>query len=115
MLRDLSDAEVTGILARERMGRLSCYCCGRQFLLPVAFHTDGVGHICLDTADELWRNLLKARSRVCFEVDRLEGPAQWETVLGWGEIEADATDACPRYHVQLSSLRGFHHGPDDSA
>ena len=115
MLRDLSQAEVAQILTNERVGRLSCYSGGRLFVLPVAFHADSGRRICLDSANELWRNLLKARSRVCFEVDRFEGPAHWETVLGWGEIEARVTDDCPRYQVHLSSVLGFHHGPNGPA
>lgn len=113
MLRELSPAEVTQILTHERIGRLSCYGGARWFVLPVAFHSDDGSRICLDADDELWRNLLKARSRVCFEVDRVEGPTQWASVLGWGELETAITDECPSYRLRLSSVRGFQHAPDD--
>src|SRR6185503_1189299 len=83
----LDDAQVLDVIKRRRVGRLSCAADG--FKRVSAVHYDGmhVPDLYLQAPDPQCVALLRANPRVRLEVDDVQGPSQWETVLGWGLLQ----------------------------
>lgn len=112
----LSDQQVLEVLKRRRTGRLRCAADGFSRVSAVRY--DGVEgpDLYVQAPDAECLALVRANPRVRFEVDDVQGPSQWETVLGWGLLEeieqgerAGGTDAERRlYKIRLDALRGFY-------
>jgi nitroimidazol reductase NimA-like FMN-containing flavoprotein (pyridoxamine 5'-phosphate oxidase superfamily) len=113
----LDDAKVLDVIKRRRVGRLSCAADG--FTRVSAVHYDGVQvpDLYLQAPDPQCLALLRANPRVRLEVDDVQGPSQWETVLGWGLLEEIADkgralggrfDKPPLYKIHLDAVRGFY-------
>jgi nitroimidazol reductase NimA-like FMN-containing flavoprotein (pyridoxamine 5'-phosphate oxidase superfamily) len=112
----LDDAQVLDVLKRRRVGRLCCAADG--FTRVSAVHYDGgrVPDLYLQAPYPECLALLRANPRVRLEVDDVQGPSQWETVLGWGLLEqiepgerlgAGGNDEAPLYKIRLDAVRGF--------
>jgi hypothetical protein len=113
----LDDAQVMEVLKRRSVGRLSCAADG--FTRVSAVHYDGgkVPDLYLQPPDPECLALLQANPRVRLEVDDVQGPSQWETVLGWGLLEQirrgeypapGRNDNAPLYRIRLDAIRGFY-------
>jgi nitroimidazol reductase NimA-like FMN-containing flavoprotein (pyridoxamine 5'-phosphate oxidase superfamily) len=86
MLGTLSEGQIDRLLRTETVGRIACYAEGRLYIVPVTFVYDGsaiYGH----TADGMKVRMMRLNPDVCFEVDRMENLANWQSVIAWGRFE----------------------------
>lgn len=86
MLGVLSDEQVDRLLHAEVVGRLGCHADGRTYVVPVTYAYDGsaiYGH----TSDGMKVRMMRQNPEVCFEVDRMENMANWQSVIAWGRFE----------------------------
>ena len=116
----LNDEQVLDVLKRRRMGRLSCAADGFKRISAVRYDTGDGPDLYVQTPDPECLELLQANPRVRLEVDDVQGPSQWETVLGWGRLEkvdrndrharpaGGRFDKAPLYKIRLDSVRGFY-------
>ena len=112
----LSDEQVLDVLKRRRTGRLSCAADGFTRISAVRYHAAEGPDLYVLPPDPECLALVRANPRVRLEVDDVQGPSQWETVLGWGWMEeilasdrpASRNDKRPLYKIRLDALRGFY-------
>jgi nitroimidazol reductase NimA-like FMN-containing flavoprotein (pyridoxamine 5'-phosphate oxidase superfamily) len=86
MLGTLTDGQIDRLLRAETVGRLGCHAGGRTYVVPVTYVYDGsaiYGH----TGDGMKVRMMRENPEVCFEVDRMESLANWQSVIVWGRFE----------------------------
>ena len=90
----LSPEEIESVLRRHRVGRIGCLLEDRPYVVPVNYGYDGVA-IYVASADGQKIDAMRARPRVCFQVDEIEGTAMWRSVVADGVYE-ELTCDCER-------------------
>lgn len=86
MLGDLNAEQIEQLLRSEVIGRIGCHAGGRTYVVPVTFAYDGE-HVYAHSADGLKIRMMRENPSVCFEVDRMENMANWQSVIAWGTFE----------------------------
>jgi nitroimidazol reductase NimA-like FMN-containing flavoprotein (pyridoxamine 5'-phosphate oxidase superfamily) len=86
MLGGLTTEEMDQLLRRQQIGRLGVSGDGRVFIFPIAYGYDGT---CLYGHSQLGLKvrLMRQHPEVCVEVEEIESPARWRTVLVHGRYE----------------------------
>jgi nitroimidazol reductase NimA-like FMN-containing flavoprotein (pyridoxamine 5'-phosphate oxidase superfamily) len=104
MIRELNNEQVEATLRGEGLGRISFVEGGRTYVVPVRYHYETSGRI-------YGRPTMEATvpppetTRVQFEVESVQGPGTWRSVLAWGALEGSED---PRsYRIRLTGARGF--------
>lgn len=86
MIGELDEEQIDQLLRSEAVGRIGCHGGDVVYVVPVTYVYDGeniYGHM-----DEgLKLRLMRANANVCFEVDRIENIANWQSVIIWGTYE----------------------------
>ncbi|GAB3949623.1 pyridoxamine 5'-phosphate oxidase family protein [Spirosoma harenae] len=86
MLRDLSPEVTDHILRSQFFGRIGCAADGQVLVVPVSYLYDGqtiYGQTRTGTKTEL----LRQNPNVCFEVDEVQTPSCWRSVVVQGIYE----------------------------
>lgn len=86
MLGRLSETEIEAVLRREIIGRVACHSDGKTYVVPITYAYD-TGAIYAHSAGGLKLRMMRANPNVCFEVDRMEDLANWQSVVAWGRFE----------------------------
>jgi uncharacterized protein len=90
MVGELTSEEIDSVLRSEAIGRIGCCAFGRPYVVPITYAYDGVavyGH----SREGLKLRMMRSHPTVCFEVDRLDSLASWQSVIATGtfsELEA---------------------------
>ena len=93
VLGELTPEEIDGLLRSEAIGRIGCYGFGRPYVVPVTYAYDGVAVYC-HSREGLKLRMMRSHPTVCFEVDRLDGVANWQSVIATGRFsELEAMEA----------------------
>jgi uncharacterized protein len=94
MVGELTSEEIDSVLRSEAVGRIGCYAFGRPYVVPITYAYDGVavyGH----SREGLKMRMMRSHPNVCFEVDRLDDLASWQSVIATGtfsELEAGESE-----------------------
>ena len=86
MLGQLPASEVERLLHSELIARIGCHVEGRTYVVPVAYvYADGslIGH----SAEGLKLTMLRKNPEVCVEVEHVDDPANWRSVIAWGRYK----------------------------
>jgi hypothetical protein len=83
MLRSPDDGQIDQVLRAEVVGRIGCHAGGLTDVVPVTYADDG-GSVYGHSAEGLKLRLMRAHPEVCFEVDHMENPGSWQSVIAWG-------------------------------
>lgn len=90
MIGTLDAAAIEEVLGRQRIGRLGISSADRVFIIPVAYGYDGV-HVYIHSHVGRFGGhkvrLMRFRPTVCLEVEEIESPLKWRTVLVHGAYE----------------------------
>ena len=86
MLGELSAARIERLLRSEVVGRIGCHAGGRTYVVPVTYAYQA-GSVYGHTAEGLKVRMMRSNPDVCFEVDRIENLANWESVIARGRFE----------------------------
>lgn len=92
MLGELSREQIEDVLLTNVVGRVGCHAFGRTYVVPVTYvYEAGIiyGHGRLG----MKFHMMRENPRVCFEVDMMDGFADWQSVIAWGifsELHGDA-------------------------
>ena len=83
---DLSRADCDAVLARATIARLACASDGQPYIVPIHVAFDGYHLYALSTVGRKieW---MRANPRVCVELEEIQEPAHWTTVIVFGQYE----------------------------
>jgi nitroimidazol reductase NimA-like FMN-containing flavoprotein (pyridoxamine 5'-phosphate oxidase superfamily) len=107
MLGRLRPAEITKVLRDGMIGRIGTHVAGRTYVVPVTYVYDGdsvYGHSTLGQKIRMMRR----NPTVCFQVDDIDGMANWRSVIAQGtyeELHGDmATAAVKLIRARIGAL-----------
>jgi nitroimidazol reductase NimA-like FMN-containing flavoprotein (pyridoxamine 5'-phosphate oxidase superfamily) len=86
MIGLLSAEEMDSMLRRNRVGRLACSSNDRPYVVPINYGYDGE-HIYSYSANGRKIATMREQPLVCFEIDEIDGPSNWESVVIEGIYE----------------------------
>jgi len=90
--RELDRSEMEELLARNAVGRIAFTFRDRVDIVPIAYAYDGQWIYCR-TAEGHKHEVLRHNPWVAFEVDEVDGPFQWRSVVVHGTVYFLANDA----------------------
>jgi nitroimidazol reductase NimA-like FMN-containing flavoprotein (pyridoxamine 5'-phosphate oxidase superfamily) len=111
---ELDAAQARSLLEHHGLARLTCFGVEGRSSLPIRYTISDRDHICAHTAEDVYTRPLAANTSIRLEVDDVDGPTRWSTVIGWGFVEGTAVPCCGpgTYNIRLTALRGFYRGGD---
>lgn len=86
MIGVLNDQQIDSFLRSQLVGRIGCYAFGKAYVVPTTYYYDGAfiyGHAYEDQKIKM----LRENPVTCFEVDRIEDMANWQSVIINGKYE----------------------------
>ncbi len=86
MLGTLNREQIDHVLRSEVVGRIGCHGDGRTYIVPITYAYDG-GHIYSHSGAGLKVRMMRENPHICFEVDHMDDPANWQSVISWGVFE----------------------------
>lgn len=96
MYGELTRTEIEHVLHTGWIGHLGCCDAGTPYVVPVTYAYDGT-YVYGYTRAGRKLQMMRANPQVCFEVERVDDLANWQTVIAWGTFEElqgeDATKA----------------------
>jgi nitroimidazol reductase NimA-like FMN-containing flavoprotein (pyridoxamine 5'-phosphate oxidase superfamily) len=82
----LSAEQIDQVLRSEVVGRIGCSLAGQVYVVPVFYAYDGT-YIYGHSNEGMKINMLRAKPKICFEVDHVESLVNWQSVIAWGTFE----------------------------
>lgn len=86
MVGDLKAHDVERVLRENIIGRIGVHAFGRTYVVPVTYVYDG-GAVYAHSHEGMKMHMMRENPHVCFEVDHMDGVANWESVIAWGTFE----------------------------
>jgi nitroimidazol reductase NimA-like FMN-containing flavoprotein (pyridoxamine 5'-phosphate oxidase superfamily) len=86
MIKQLNQDQSRELLRRERMGRLACIVDDGPYVVPVNYAFDGECAY-LHSLPGQKIQAMRARPRVCLQVDEIEHELRWKSVMAFGTYE----------------------------
>ncbi len=86
MIGSLNKYQIDNFLRSEVIGRIGCSSKGKTYVVPITYVYDGK-NIYAHTREGLKVHMMRQNPKVCFEVDRIENMANWQSVIIMGEYE----------------------------
>jgi nitroimidazol reductase NimA-like FMN-containing flavoprotein (pyridoxamine 5'-phosphate oxidase superfamily) len=86
MLGELTADRIEHMLYLEVVGRIGCHAAGRTYVVPISYIYDGEA-IYAFSFEGLKLRMMRENPDVCFEVDRFDTLANWESVVVQGRFE----------------------------
>jgi len=86
MLGKLTTPEIEELLGKEVVGRIGCTDGEMVYVVPISYAYDGE-YIYCHTHEGLKVDVMRENPFVCFEVDRLQNMANWQSVISHGKFE----------------------------
>src|SRR5579864_6430013 len=111
MLGDLSRAEIENMLHENVIGRIGCHAFGRTYVVPITYVYDGSA-VYARSAEGMKLHMMRENPRVCFEVDSMDGMANWKSVIATGVFqELHGDDAAKHGSWLVDELQTRLEGP----
>lgn len=111
MLGELNPKEIENLLRDNVIGRIGCHAFGQTYVVPITYVYDGTA-IYARSAEGMKLHMMRENPRVCFEVDTMDGVANWKSVIASGmfqELHGDA--ATKRFTWLVNELENRLDGP----
>jgi hypothetical protein len=86
MLGELTPDQIEALLEGEMIGRIGCNANGITYVVPVTYAYDG-NYVYAHSKEGMKIHIMRQNPMVCFEVDRMHDPANWQSVIVWGKYE----------------------------
>lgn len=119
MLGDLDTVQVERLLKAQTVGRLVLTEGPRTYVLPVQYYAYELPDVYISPPSEPCVRMMQADGRVGFEVDDVEGPREWKTLVAWGRFQEQASAPDGGGHrvcrIRLDDVRGFWRSPKPQA
>ena len=82
----MSAPEIDAVLREQSVARLAYQKGGRPYIVPINYAFDG-GAVLVHSLEGEKVRIMRDNPRVCLQVDAIEGPTSWRSVMGWGDFE----------------------------
>jgi nitroimidazol reductase NimA-like FMN-containing flavoprotein (pyridoxamine 5'-phosphate oxidase superfamily) len=105
MIKELNQDQSRELLRKERIGRLGCIADDGPYIVPVNYAFDGECAY-LHSLPGQKIEAMRARPRVCLQVDKIEDELSWKSVLAFGTYE-EITNASERSEALNHLLARF--------
>lgn len=94
MFDTLSNKQMIDVISNSIVGRIGCHADGKTYVVPIsyAYHND---YIYFRTFEGMKIFMMRKNPDVCFQVDRMDDMADWQSVIVWGTFE-EMTDPVER-------------------
>lgn len=102
MLGELTRDEIDDVLRANVIGRIGCHAFGRTYVVPVTYAYDGKA-IYAHSIEGMKVHMMRENPHVCFEVDSMDGMANWKSVIASGVFEELHGAAARDYFAWLAS------------
>ena len=86
MFDTLSNKQIVDVISNNFVGRLGCHADGKTYVVPVSYAYDG-DYIYIRSFEGMKLAMMRKNPKVCFQVDKMESMADWESVIIWGTFE----------------------------
>lgn len=86
MQGELEINEIENLLSNNYIGRIGCSANGKTYVVPISY-AYGNHTIYAHTLNGLKVDMMRDNPNVCFQVDKMNGIADWESVITWGIYE----------------------------
>jgi len=92
MIDDLKPAEIEELLNSELVARIGCHAGGSTYVVPITYAYDGEGIIGHSLVGKKV-HMMRRNPDVCVEIDHMENPSTWQSVVARGTYEELSGDA----------------------
>ena len=103
----LTNEDALKILSDGKLGRLGCIADGEAYVVPINYFFDGESIYVHSLAGKKI-SALRANPRACLQVDEIEDPYHWRSVIAYGNYE-EIMDEQAREHVLAELFRRMPH------
>ncbi|HEV3153826.1 MAG TPA: pyridoxamine 5'-phosphate oxidase family protein [Candidatus Baltobacteraceae bacterium] len=111
MLGELNRTEIDDVLHANVIGRIGCHAFGRTYVVPITYAYDGRA-IYARSEEGMKLHMMRENPHVCFEVDAMDGMANWKSVIAAGVFhELHGDEAQERLNWLVSELSCRLEGP----
>jgi nitroimidazol reductase NimA-like FMN-containing flavoprotein (pyridoxamine 5'-phosphate oxidase superfamily) len=86
MFGKLNTTEIEEVLKHQVIGRVACHADDITYIVPISYAYDGeyiYGH----TYEGMKTSMMRKNPKICFQADKMENMANWQSVIAWGEFE----------------------------
>jgi nitroimidazol reductase NimA-like FMN-containing flavoprotein (pyridoxamine 5'-phosphate oxidase superfamily) len=94
-IRELTPSEIDALLRSQRVARLGCMHGGQPYVVPVAYAYDGEA-VYVHSLEGMKVDWMRAHPKVCVEVDHVDHPAAWQSVVAFGDFQELRGEAATR-------------------
>jgi nitroimidazol reductase NimA-like FMN-containing flavoprotein (pyridoxamine 5'-phosphate oxidase superfamily) len=103
-VREMSREEIARLLGRGWYGHLGCSRDGHPYVVPLSYAYDE-GDLYFFTTEGTKTEFIAANHEVCFQVEEVEGPERWQSVMLTGRAELLSDTAEVEHAMFLVSER----------
>jgi nitroimidazol reductase NimA-like FMN-containing flavoprotein (pyridoxamine 5'-phosphate oxidase superfamily) len=86
MIETLTAPQIESLLESQLVGRLACHAGGRTYVVPMSYAYDGT-YIYAHAQEGMKVDMMRKNPEVCFQVDKMENMANWQSAIVWGTFE----------------------------
>lgn len=86
MFGKMDNTQIEKLIADNFIGRLGCSVDGKTYIVPISYAYDGE-YIYFHTYEGMKVDMMRKNPNVCFQVDKMDNMASWESVIAWGTSE----------------------------
>ncbi|HEY8657976.1 MAG TPA: pyridoxamine 5'-phosphate oxidase family protein [Hanamia sp.] len=101
MFGKMDNTQIEKVISDNFIGRLGCNADGKTYIVPISYAYNGE-YIYFHTYEGMKVDIMRKNPNVCFQVDKMDNMAGWESVIAWGTSE-ELTDPIER-KVGLQNL-----------
>jgi uncharacterized protein len=103
MIGVLTPDEIDQMLHRHSVGRLAVAANDRPYVIPIAYAYDG-SSVYAYSGPGRKIDVMREQPVVCFEVDEVQGPGEWRSVVAEGRFEEVTSEAARREALALLKI-----------
>src|SRR6185437_12597377 len=103
MIGELSLSEIENLLHTEVIARIGCHTDGHTYIVPVTYAYDGDA-IFGYSPEGMKLTMMRENPRVCVEVDHIDDPATWRSVIAHGIFQELSGAAAEGYKQNQGAL-----------
>lgn len=107
MIGKLTNEDALKILGAGRLGRLACIADGEPYVVPINYFFDGE-NIYMHSLAGKKIAALRSNPRACLQVDEIEDPYHWRSVIAYGNYE-EISDEQERERVMADLFQRMPH------
>jgi len=86
MIGKLTSTEIEELIRKQIVGRIGCHAEDITYVVPISYAYDN-DYIYAHTYEGLKVSLMRKNPKVCFQVDKMQNMANWQSVIAWGVFE----------------------------